>query len=232
MIKKYILRLLQHPLFVRFFLKAFLKFHNFSYRLVGILSSELEPDGLHPKHRLMRYHDWFASRLEKEWDILDIGCGNGAMAYDMKSACRSVTGVDINSDNIKRAEKQFSKEGVSYICADALDYEFETDFDVFVLSNVLEHIDKRVAFLKKIYTNQNKKKPPVLLLRVPMITRDWITLYKKEVGIEWRLDKTHFTEYSLEQVFDEMNQAGLSVESYSIQFGEFYGVIKKTNESF
>ena len=204
-----------------------LKFHNFSYKITGIISQIKEPDGLHPKHRLMKYHEWFSSRLEKNWDVLDIGCGNGALAYDMKSVCRSVTGIDINNDNIERAEKQFSNAGISYICADALDYEFETGFDAVVLSNVLEHINNRVDFLKRIYVNQNKNKPPVLLLRVPMITRDWISMYKKEIGIEWRLDKTHFTEYTLEQVFDEMNQAGLVVESYDVQFGEFYGVVKK-----
>lgn len=232
LIKKVIVSVLTHPWFSRFFLLAALKIHNLSYRLAGMLSSELEPDGLHPKHRLMRYHDWFASRLEKEWDVLDIGCGNGALAYDMKSACKSVTGIDSNRENINRAKTGFLSPGITYICSDALDYAFETGFHAVVLSNVIEHIDKRVEFLKRIYANQDKENPPVLLLRVPMITRDWITLYKKEMGVEWKLDKTHFTEYTLEQVFDEMNQAGLVVESYDVKFGEFYGVIKKTNGSF
>ena len=175
----------------------------------------------------MRYHEWFASRLEENWDVLDIGCGNGALAYDMKSACRSVTGIDINKDNIDKAKQQFSAAGITYICADALDYDFKAGFDVVVLSNVLEHIDRRVEFLRRIYKNQDTKNPPLLLLRVPMITRDWITLYKKEMGIEWKLDKTHYTEYSLEQIYDELKSAGLAIESYDIQFGEFYGVVKK-----
>ena len=52
-------------------------------------------------------------------------------------------------------------------------------------------------------------------------------MYKREIGVEWRLDKTHFTEYTLEQVFEEMEQAEMEVESYDVQFGEFYGVVKK-----
>jgi len=195
-----------------------------------MLSAGLEADGLHPKHRLMKYHDWFTLKLKKDWDVLDIGCGNGALAYDMKSACRSVTGIDIEKRSIDEAKKKFTRFGIDYICADALEYGFKTGFHAVVLSNVLEHIENRVEFLKRIYANQDKLLPPVLLLRVPMITRDWITLYKREKGVEWRLDHTHFTEYTLYQVFDEMDQAGLMVESYEVQFGEFYGVMKKLNE--
>ncbi len=228
MIKKIILNVLKHPLFAVFFLRIALNLHNYSYQLSGIISPELEPDGLHPKHRLMKYHDWFASRLEKEWDVLDIGCGNGALSFDVKSACRSVTGIDIEGENIETAKKSHSGNGISYICANAVNYDFTTEFDAIILSNVLEHIKQRVDFLKKIYLNQNKNHPPVLLIRVPMLTRDWITLYKKEIGVEWRLDHSHYTEYTLDQIIDELNKAGLTVENYDIQFGEFYGVVKKT----
>lgn len=229
MLKQFILKTLKFPFFAGFFLRISLRCHNLSYQLAGILSSELEPDGLHPKHRLMRYHDWFASKINKDWDVLDIGCGNGALAYDVKSVCRSVTGIDIEKKNIDKAVKSHSKAGISYILADAVTYDFKSGFQAIILSNVLEHIEHRVDFLKKIYLNQDKINPPVLLLRVPMITRDWITLYKKEKGIEWRLDHSHYTEYTLNQIFDELSEAGLSIESYDIQFGEFYGVVKKTS---
>ncbi|MCP3924058.1 MAG: class I SAM-dependent methyltransferase [Desulfobacterales bacterium] len=204
-----------------------MKLHNFSYQIAGLLSPEKEPDKLHPKHRIMKYHDWFAVRLQKQWNVLDIGCGNGALSNDIKNKCRSVTGIDINAENIDMAKKKFPGEGVKFICANALEYGFKDNFDVIILSNVLEHIDRRVDFLIKIFDNQNKHKPPILLLRVPMITRDWITLYKKEVGVEWRLDPTHYTEYTLKQIFNEVKIAGLKIESYEIQFGEFYGVVKK-----
>ena len=39
-----------------------------------------------------------------------------------------------------------------------------------------------------------------------MINRDWITLYKKELGIEWRLDKTHYIEYTLESFKEELEK--------------------------
>jgi hypothetical protein len=52
----------------------------------------------------------------------------------------------------------------------------------------------------------------------------------KTVPGRWRLDPTHFTEYTLPSLLAELQDAGLEVESYNIQFGEFYGVIKITTK--
>ena len=84
----------------------------------------------------------------------------------------------------------------------------------------MEHIENRIEFLNKI-----KNLAPKILIRVPMINRDWITLYKKELGIEWRLDKTHYIEYTLESFKKELEKAGLNLEKYSIQFGEIWAVV-------
>jgi len=138
-----------------------------------------------------------------------------------------VVGIDISRVYIERAQRQFAKQGITYLCGDATQAGFDEYFDAIVLSNVLEHIEHRVEFLKEIYANQNPKHPPILLLRVPMIDRDWITLYKKEQGIEWRLDLTHYTEYTMKELEHELGQAGLEIQSYQIQFGEFYGEIRK-----
>ena len=226
-LERLILRILQFPPVAKNLVLWALKAHNFSYSIAGTFSQCLEPDGLHPKHRLMKYHDWFLGHLKKDWHVLDVGCGNGTLTYDMKGSCASIFAIDINPNNIEKAKLQFSKEGISYVCGDATQYSFDMNFDVIVLSNVLEHIEHRVNFLKRLYAKQNQENSPVLLLRVPMITRDWITLYKKKMGVEWRLDSTHFTEYTLEQLQDELGQTGLEIESYEIQFGEFYGVVRK-----
>lgn len=225
-VKKLFLLLLKRPSVAGLVVPLALKIHNVSYQLAGLLSSQLEADGLHPKHRLMKYHDWFVARLKKDWNVLDIGCGNGALAYGLQSFCKSVFAIDINPSNIKQAKIKFSRQGVNYVCGDAATYEFTGRFDAIVLSNVLEHIEHRVEFLRRIFANQSLENPPVLLLRVPMITRDWISMYKKEMGVEWRLDKTHYVEYTLQQIQDEIKEAGMKITEYEVQFGEFYGVIE------
>jgi 2-polyprenyl-3-methyl-5-hydroxy-6-metoxy-1,4-benzoquinol methylase len=197
----------------------FLNLHQFSYRMAGNFSQYVESDGLHPKHRLMQYHKWFEDNLKPEWNIVDIGCGNGALAEDLAKHCQSVTGIDMEIKNVEKSKKRVPN--ATFIHADATTYEFGKKFDAVVLSNVLEHIEHRVEFLKKI-----QKLTSLFLIRVPMIDREWVTLYKKERGLEYRLDPTHFTEFTWLQFLDETGKAGLKVLSHQVKFGEIYAVLE------
>lgn len=194
-------------------------FHNFSYRLASRLASESE-EGLHPKHRLMNYHKFFVDNIEPRDIVLDVGCGNGALSYDISKKVRRVVAVDISEANIKTAKKKYLAPNIEYIVGDITEYNFSETFDAVILSNVLEHIENRVEFLGGI-----KKLTPKILIRVPMINRDWITLYKKELGVEWRLDPTHYTEYTIESFIKEIEAAGLSIENYQVNFGEIWAII-------
>jgi len=200
--------------------KLTLKLHSFSYKLASKLAIQAE-GGLHPKHRLMNYHRFFLDHIRESDRVLDIGCGNGALAYDLARKAAHVTGIDLNEKNRRVWEDRFSRDNLEYRVADATTFSPQERFDVVVLSNVLEHIEDRHTFLQSI-----KHLAPLFLIRVPMLDRDWITLYKKELGLEYRLDTTHFTEYTLDQFHNELEQAGLSIQSFSIQFGEIWAIIK------
>lgn len=203
-----------------FALKTILRVHSFSYKLAGSLASRVEGE-LHPKHRIMNYHKFFADNVSEKDSVLDIGCGNGALTYDVAKKAKTVTGIDLNEKNIKIAKDKFSRRNINYIHGDALTDLPDKKYDVIILSNVLEHIDKRVEFLKSA-----KKLSSKFLIRVPMINREWIALYKKELGVEYRLDKTHFVEYTFEEFKEEMKKAGLKIQAYSIQFGEIWATVK------
>lgn len=204
-------------------LPALLRLHNWSYRWSGLLSRSVEPDRLHPKHRIMNYHDWFVREIEPHWAVLDIGCGAGALAADVVKKCPNYVGIDISESNLQEARRR--APGLKFISGDATEYPFENRFDAILLSNVLEHIDRRVEFLMKI-----QKLAPRLLIRVPRIDRDWITPYKLERGIEYRLDPTHFIEYTPEQFEGELTEAGLKIERQFSRFGELFAVVTPTRQ--
>ncbi len=182
--------------------------------------------GLHPKHRLTGYHDFFLKNIRPGDDVLDIGCGNGYGACRIADKAGKVTGIDIGSENIKIAQKKYFRDNIEYISGYATVYLFNKKFDVIILSNVLEHIEDRVRFLEKA-KNLCKK----YLIRVPMKDRDWKVLFKEELGIENRLDKTHFIEYTINSFREELEEAGLAIQYFEIRFGEIWSVVIKRYES-
>ena len=202
----------------RFLVRFWLWMHNFSVRLIHRYAIRLE-GGLHPKHRIMNYHKFFIDHINEGDTVLDIGCGNGALTRDVAQKAKKVIGIDISRQNINIAETEYNTPNIEYIFGDATTYNFKQKFDVIIMSNVLEHIDKRNDFLQSI-----KELAPKLLIRVPAINRDWITYYKKEQKVEWRLDSTHFTEYTVNSLVNEFEEVGLSLTETNIKFGEFWVV--------
>lgn len=211
----------QRPAITKRLVRLLLKLHNFSYKGIGFLSQFLEPDRIHPKHRIMKYHDWFVKHIDGSWTILDIGCGNGALTVDIGRTAKKVVGVDSGEKNIKIARERFRRDNVEFICGDATALNPGFRVDCVVLSNVLEHIEDRMAFLEKLKGISSR-----FLIRVPMFDRDWITPYKKEMGVEWRLDSTHYIEYTKDSFYEEMQQAGMKIKEQEIMWGEIYAVLE------
>ncbi|HOY08565.1 MAG TPA: class I SAM-dependent methyltransferase [Candidatus Omnitrophota bacterium] len=212
--------------FARFIVRRSLQLHNLAYRYAGRFSCCLEPGGLHPKHRLINYHKWFVDHVKKEWIVLDVGCGNGALTYDLACSCHQVVAVDKNPVNIQEARARYVLGNIEYILGEAPGCLGERVFDAVVLSNVLEHIVDRQAFLQALLRRTTR-----LLIRVPVIDRDWITLYKKEAGFEWRLDPTHEIEYTEAILAAELKAVGLDILSCERKFGELYCLAAACQES-
>ncbi len=176
--------------------------------------------GIHTKHRHIRYHDFFINRIRKGETVLDIGCGHGAVACDVaKRADARVTAIDLCDANIRIARDRHAHPGVTYIHGDALCDLPPERFDVVLLSNVLEHIESRVEFLRRVGASAAPKR---WLIRVPLFERDWRVPLKKELGLEWRLDGTHFTEYTKESFEEEVEAVGLSITHVEYRWGEIW----------
>ena len=181
-------------------------------------------DGIHTKHKHIKYHDFFIRNISEGSRILDVGCGYGALAYDiaLKVSGSIIYGIDINQENIDIAKKRFSRENINFVLGDALSDLPDKKFDVIMLSNVLEYIEHRVDFFKKL---KNKYKPKKFLIRVPIFERDWRVPLKEELCIDYRLDPTHFIEYKQEEFWKEIKDAGLNIKHYQIKLGEIWAEI-------
>lgn len=182
-------------------------------------------DGSHVKQRLMAYHDFFVDNLDKRETVLDVGCGGGELAHSLATrAGASVTAIDIDPGNIERAKKNCAGTPVSIVHGDAQQWEPSEPVQTLVLSNVLEHIEHRVDFLRRLF---EKSQAHRALIRVPLYERDWTVPMRQELGIEWRLDNTHFTEYRLPEFQKEMKEANLLIDSFEIRWCEIWAVVRR-----
>lgn len=202
----------------------FLKLQN---KLTGIIVrlAILDNKGLHPKHHILKYKEWFCSFFNKSHIVLDIGSNTGEFSRIASEHAEEVYAIEIVESNYLQALKK-PKPNLKYFLADAtkFDYRQLPSIDFVVLSNVLEHIEHRVEFLKALKKIKETSPKLKYLIRVPCRDRDWITMYKIEKGVYWKLDSTHFTEYTQSEFEGELIEAGYKISSLQIKFGEIYSV--------
>ena len=206
--------------------KILLIIDNYIYKIVS-QSSVIINKGIHPKHAIIKYNQWFEKNLKKNWVVLDIGCGHGHLTKYLSNYCKKIIGIEIVKKDYEKAKKINQSSNITYINADATLYDYDNleKIDCIVLSNVLEHIKERNNFFKII--NKKIKKKYTILIRVPAIERDWYAVYKKNLGIDYRLDSTHYIEYTKKELIKEIESFGLFLESLEMNFGEFYAICKK-----
>ncbi len=74
--------------------------------------------------------------------IVDLGTGDGVLAYALKRAYPNsyVFGVDKDAEILKEASKRW--QGVEFLCGDFLQLEFQRAFDLVVSSNVFHWLGK------------------------------------------------------------------------------------------
>lgn len=202
-------------------LRALLNMHDQLLHCIDQVAISKE-GGIHPKHRLMQYHRFFIDRVGAGERVLDVGCGIGAVAFALTTNGALVTGIDYNIDHISIAKTRYRHANLSFIHGDVTQALPEARFDIVVLSNVLEHIDKRVEILKIL---KDRFSPKKMLIRVPMIDRDWLVPLKKELGLRYFSDETHHTEYTWSSFVEEMDRAGLEISDHRINWGEIWAEV-------
>jgi 2-polyprenyl-3-methyl-5-hydroxy-6-metoxy-1,4-benzoquinol methylase len=177
--------------------------------------------GVHPKHRLMRYHDFFVDRIAPGSRVLDIGCGYGAVARSIATRVphSTVVGVELDKGRLAQARSGEVPPNLSFVEADATRDLPAGAWNAVVLSNVLEHIEDRVSFLKSIVAQVH---PDQVLIRVPLFERDWKVALGKDLGVDYFSDPTHYIEHSPQVLTSELTLAGLEQVETVLVWGEIW----------
>jgi ubiquinone/menaquinone biosynthesis C-methylase UbiE len=185
--------------------------------------------GEHPKHRLTRYHDFFVARTKDRDQVIDVGCGYGAVARTIARAHPSarVVGVDYDRGRLAQARRSENPPNLCFVEADATHSVPDGPWDVVVLSNVLEHIVDRVGFLKALVEVTAADR---FLIRVPLFERDWKQPMRREVGANYYSDPDHKIEPSIDEFCAETAAAGLVLNELITPWGEIWASLRPAKE--
>lgn len=178
-------------------------------------------EGVHPKHRLTKYHNFFINRIKDGEKVIDVGCGYGAVARSIANTHKKciVMGIDNDLVRLNQARSMSNPCNLFFCHGDATIFLPDGAWDVVVLSNVLEHISNRVDFLVKL---QEKSLASRFLIRVPLFERDWQIPLRREIGVNYFSDPDHKIEHMLNEFQREILESNLRVTEIMTLWGEIW----------
>jgi SAM-dependent methyltransferase len=109
-----------------------------------------------------------------------------------------VVGVDNRPDLIELARRNNQKPNVHFELMDATEKLPSGQFDVAILSHVIEHLDDPMPLLDS-------------LVKVPMEDAHWFKLVKREIGMFWMDDSDHRREYTEDLLREQLEASGWHV---------------------
>ena len=95
----------------------------------------------------IHYHPLILSAMPGGCErALDVGCGEGILARELRRVVAHVSAIDIDAPIIAAARRQDAGAGVEYLHGDFLTHEFEpASFDAVVSVAALHHMDAAAA---------------------------------------------------------------------------------------
>jgi 2-polyprenyl-3-methyl-5-hydroxy-6-metoxy-1,4-benzoquinol methylase len=203
--------------------RAYLKFLRYQNQALGMLACRamrwrrFSDAPIHPKHLFDEQRaSFFRDQLRPGISILDLGSGVGTECIAAaQSGAHRVVGIECDEKNHQQAVRRAKEAGVEveFILHDLQEIPLplaDKAFDLVNLSNVLEHLNNRVAVLLEL--KRVKKATGMAVISVPNVGTSWKKALRS-VGLDSRDDPDHKIEYTEASLKAELGEAGLEIIS-------------------
>lgn len=135
--------------------------------------------------------------------VLDVGSAQGWYIKYLKDLGFEVTASDV--------ERKVAFDDLDFVEASILDLPFaDGSFDTVLAINVLEHIEDEDRALAELHRVTRER----VLLSVP--NADDSLLQKYNLTFRHQTDKSHYREYSREDIDDKLQEAGFTVKKIAL----------------
>jgi len=167
---------------------------------------------LFERHRLLtRYFLDFFKDADTSFKILDIGCGDGFFLELLRDlGFKNIFGIDLSNPMISHARKK----GLRVEKRDIYDLDNKDDYDVILLMDILEHLNRPYVGLNKVYSAL--KSDGILFLNIPVcdsVQKRARRLFYSETRAsqmkDW--DETHIGSYSKKEVINILEETGFKM---------------------
>ena len=142
----------------------------------------------------------FGLKLEEKLNVLEVGCGTGALRDQLESATNwTVHGTDLDKSALSRVKPARGRTMYYDICEER--EPFLEAYDIVILFDVLEHIQDTRPFLNSLL--RHLKPQGLLLINVPAL-QSLYSNYDEIVG--------HVRRYNKETLSEEFRSFNLKIE--------------------
>jgi len=159
--------------------------------------------------------NFLKKKLNKNYNVLDLGCGDGALSYQISLHCKNIIGYDYDKSLILKAKDKYKLiNNLKFEIAKIPEiFKSNTEyFDLIICSHIIEHLDNYKDLLINL-----KKYGKNIFIEVPDFDANDLNQVKKKFNIEPAYtDSDHIYEFDRDFLINFFEKNG-----FKISYNEF-----------